>query len=293
MHKSFAIVPIIAVVLVQAQTPSSLIPSAISSSCTTFLEGLDSNPAITACTDAVIKATAAFGSAAKNSSSTQVTSALSALCVSSLTTTCSADLFAGQLAAFYAACSAELTANPNVDVGRMYDTLYNIQPFMTAICSLDDSGNSCATQAKLPPGTNAVALQNVLSTPSPSNSAALIPNTTTFGATDLAFLFLQNPVTSDDCNVCTRKIMTAYTTFEGQCQYAPGIAKSALLSVQPALYASINSVCGSTFLDQTGVVKAAGGLSGGTFSSGATHVKAGGLAVTGMGLLAIFASSVF
>jgi len=291
MFKPFAIIPLVTAVAL-AQTPS-LVPTGISDKCSNFLNDLNSNSDLSGCTAAVIKATSSFSGSAKNSSSSQVTSTLGALCASSMDSACPVDLISGKLTDFYTACSGELTSSRNDDVVRIYDTLFVISPLKVAICSLDDGGNYCSVQAKLPPNTNADSLQAALSSPSASNSAAPIPNAATFSNNGIPFLFLQKPISSDACDVCTRKIMNAYTTFQTQVQYAPGISNSLLLSKQPELYADIKSTCGDSFLDQTGAVKAAGGLSGGTLSgNSATRVNGvAGVVASGMGLLAILVSS--
>lgn len=197
---------------------------------------------------------------------------------------------------FYAACSVEMTSNRNDVVVGIYDTLFVIIPLRNAICAMDDGGNYCSMQAKLPSSTTGTGIQAVLSSPSSANSAALIPNTTTFHNTNLPFLFLNGSAPKDAlCNVCTRKIINAYVAFEASVPYGPGLGKSPLLSNQPSLYTNISTTCGSDFLASTGVVKAAGGLSGGTLNSGATVQISGptqGLVAIGMGILALVASSV-
>lgn len=69
--------------------------------------------------------------------------------------------------------------------------------------------------------------------------------------------------------------MNSFLEFEGSVPYGPGLPKSPLLSEQQDLYQGISKTCGNNFL--AGVVKAAGGLSGGTLSSGAgtTIARAG------------------
>ena len=262
---------------------------------------MNTNTAITGCTSLLTNATSAFATLSTNATSPKFTSAqvkstLGNLCSSSVSDACPTNLVGGIATAFYAACSVELTSNPNDVVVNIYDTLYIIIPLLDAICTLDDGGNYCSMQAKLPSSTTGTSLQKVLSSPSSANSAALIPNTTTFHNTNLPFLFLDPSANATSlCNVCTRKVVNAYVTFEASVPYGPGLGKSPLLSSQLSLYTDIQKTCGSSFLDSAGVVKAAGGLSGGTLSSGATAQTNGptqGLVAIGMGILALVASSV-
>jgi len=291
MFRSLAIIPILTAVVL-AQTTSSLIPQGISSSCSQFLDNLNNDTTITTCTSAITQATASF---AKASSSAAVTSALDALCAPSIDTACPSDLLTSKITAFYTACTAELTSNPNPQVVLTYDVLYTIYPYRGAICSKDDSGNYCSAEAQLPSGTTAEAVQAIMASPSPANSEALMPNPTTFKNYGVAFMFLTN-ITSAQCNDCTRKIVNSYMNFQSITQYAPGFGHSALLSGQPSIYASIETQCGSTFLASGSAVKAAGGLSGGTLggtTSGAVQVSgiAAGLVASGVSVVALIASS--
>jgi uncharacterized membrane-anchored protein YitT (DUF2179 family) len=99
-------------------------------------------------------------------------------------------------------------------------------------------------------------------------AAAIVPNMTTYHDTNLPFLFFsptQDATTL--CTACSRNVLTAYINFESDVPYAPGLNQSQLLDTQSALYNAIQSKCPSGFLN--GAVQAAGGLSGGAFTSGA------------------------
>ncbi|KAF5375389.1 hypothetical protein D9615_007942 [Tricholomella constricta] len=292
MFKSFAIISLVTTAAL-AQS-SSVVPSGISQGCSTFLNNLNTDKGLTTCLSALAAATADYrpgSDATKSPSTAKIGSTLGNLCSSSVTTNCPDGLIRGNITNFYSACSAELTSNPNTDVISIYDILYTISPLKTAACSKDDSGNYCVTQAKLPAsGQTAAEVQQVLAGPS------LAPNTTAFRTYNIPFFFLQSSLPSSElCNVCTRNIMTAYMNFEAKVPYAPGLGKSILLANQPELYQGIQSTCGSTFLSGAGV-QAAGGLSGGTLSSGAVQniVGAGqSFIAVGMGAIALIASSVF
>jgi hypothetical protein len=294
MYKSLAFVSLVASA-VWAQGTSPLIPSGISEKCTSFLNKLNNDNNLSTCTSALSNATATFApnsDANKNPSSAKVSSTLESLCSPAVTNKCSSDLFGGMIADFYSACSAELTSNRNADVLRLYDELYSLNPFMVAVCSKDDGGNYCATQTKLPDSNDDKDLiQKIIAIPSSNyNTPLLTPNITTFNALALPFLFLK-PTTPNLCNVCTRKILNAYLTSESKAPYGPGLAQSSLLSFQSQLYSHILDTCGSNFLSEAGVVKAAGGLSAGPTSSAVravvshTHSFA-----AGMGVLAVLVS---
>lgn len=274
-----------------AQASSPLIPSGISQACTDFLNKLNNDKSLSDCTAALVNATSAYApgsNAATNSSAAKVGSALGGLCTSTIDDTCPDNLFGDKITSFYSACSAELTSNPNADVIRNYDVVYSMIPYRKAVCSKDDAGNYCSTQSKLPDSTDQSLIQKTLALP--STSAGMLPNATTFSNLGLPFLFIQKSAPSSSlCTSCTRKVLNAYLNFESEIPYAPGLGKSPLLSTQVDLYNSVQSTCGSSFLSEAGVVKAAGGLSGGTLSSGTMQISASGsgFAVASMGVFFI------
>ncbi|EGO03019.1 hypothetical protein SERLA73DRAFT_176515 [Serpula lacrymans var. lacrymans S7.3] len=297
--KSIAVLSVL-VSAVVAQSSSSnttanpLIPTDISQGCSSFLNSLNSNSNLTACTSPIVSATSAFGPGANSSSpsSSDVNSALSSLCASSAFTNCPDSIIGGQLSAFYSACSAELTSSPNDDVIRIYDTLYVLTPLRQAVCSKGDNGQYCVTQVTngmnssstgvgsvdiVIPGSDQAKVSNLYYTPQvlsrrddSNTTAALIPNTTTYHDTNLVFLFLQPSMSSSSlCTACTRSILTPYITFESNRPYAPGLSTSPLMSGQTALVSAIQSQCGTNFL--SGAVQAAGGISSGILSGAASR----------------------
>ena len=238
----------------------------------------------------IVNATSAFSPLANstNASSSAVTSALSTLCSSS--STCSATDVRGQLSSFYSSCTNELTGDsPNNDVIRIYDVLYTITPLKQAVCSKDDSGNYCVNQvsssatssisgagsksvSSTQQGVYELVQNNLFSYAEGSsfskrgeddeNLAGLIPNTTTYRSSNLAFLFLNSEMSSDElCVSCTRSVLSAYISFEQTVPYALGIANSPMLGGQSDLYNAVTNTCGSSFL--SGAVQAAGGLQDG------------------------------
>lgn len=304
-----------------SSTSDTLIPTGISSTCSSYLQALNSNSTVASCLAPVVNATSAFSpfsNSSSNVTSSAITSALGTLCSSTTTLSpgCDNTVVRGQLASFYSSCTDELTGgSPNQDVIRIYDVLYTITPLKNAMCSKDDSGNYCVTQATAPSGSSTDSVgdsksfvastsqnvyelvQNNLWSYASGSSlkkrqqatdegvASLIPNITTFRSTNLPFFFLSQNTPSDQlCVSCTRSILTAYMNFEQQIPYALGIANSPLLGGQTDLYKAITSECGSNFL--SGAVQAAGGLSGGIISGAAPRMSTEG------GLFSVAAAAV-
>ncbi|KAJ3936460.1 MAG: hypothetical protein NXY57DRAFT_1058505 [Lentinula lateritia] len=242
----------------------SLVPSGISSDCSTFLETVNNNSTIQSCLSPVIAA---------SSSSSASASTLSTLCSTSI---CDDSLFRSTLSSFASACSSELTSNS--DVVGLYDVLYIISPMKTALCSKSDSGSYCALSATSTSSSAAASASGASAATLASQAQQYIStssgtvNGTTFSTTNLAFMFLQSTLTSAQCTTCTRNIMTSYINFESNAPYAPGIASSSLLSQQTSVYNAITSVCGSNFL--SGVVQAAGGISTGSSDNGSLRSSA-------------------
>ncbi|KAI9571947.1 hypothetical protein HD554DRAFT_2070528 [Boletus coccyginus] len=288
--RSFAVLSLL-VSLVFAQSSNPLIPSdSISASCTSFLTALNANTALIACTTPFTTALQQFAPGASGASSATIDSALGTLCQSDAFSACPQSTVTNQLGAFYAACEAELTSNPNQSVKTTYDVLYALVPIREAICSKNDSGDYCVTQLSNSSNAGVVALadpgasqQHALLTDflytttgsgavvrrGVSDATALVPNTTTYKNTNLLFMFL-DPSTSIPCTTCTRNIITPYIDFESACPYGPGLSNSLLLAGQVSLYNNITTDCGSGFL--SGAVQAAGGLSSGLLSGAAPLV---------------------
>ncbi|KAG6820257.1 hypothetical protein H0H93_003265 [Arthromyces matolae] len=212
MLRSLAIVSVATTAALAALT----IPSDISSGCSSFLTDLNTNSSFTTCFSSLSSATSDFtpGSAAATSpSSAKVGSTLSTFCSSQVAASCPESLIRSKLTDFYTACTTELTSNINDDVLSVYDIFYTILPFRTASCAQDDSGNYCATQAKISSGQTASQIQQVLADSSSS------PNLDTFASNNIPFLFLEpSEASSDLCNVCTRNVLTAYLNFDSQAE---------------------------------------------------------------------------
>ncbi|KAJ7456997.1 hypothetical protein FB451DRAFT_1353791 [Mycena latifolia] len=271
-------------------TTNPYIPDGISTSCETYLKTLNADTDLTACTSALTTASSAFGPGGNSTSASKesVSSALTSICSTATTSTCSQSLITGKLASFYTACGAELTSKPDTQVKTIYDTFYSLLPLLSAVCSKDDNGDWCATQANVSSTTN---LTPALSTVSrrAATVTAYMPNATTISANNILFLFLDGSLPKAElCTTCTRNILTSYISFEANTNYAPGLAQSVLMSGQSAIYSGVVGTCGADFL--TSAVKAAGGLgqSGSdSGSSGAFALRPAPVA----GVLAMLASA--
>lgn len=261
------------------------IPSdSISAPCASYLTALNDNSALTACTTPFTTALQQFAPGASGASSDTIATALKTLCEGNAFSACPQSTVTNQLGAFYAACEAELTSQPNLSVKTTYDVLYSLVPIRQAICSKNDTEGYCVTQLSSSSNTGVVALadpeasqQHTLLTnylyTTPGSGAvvrrgvsdsttALVPNTTTYQNTNLLFMFLNPSMPASTlCTTCTRNFITPYIDFESACPYGPGLSNSLLLAGQVPLYNNITTKCGSSFL--SGAVQAAGGLSSG------------------------------
>jgi len=321
--KSLIIISAVAAAL--AQSSNVFIPEGISSGCSSFLKGLDSDISLNSCTSSLIDATSQFGPGQSTTpSSASIISTLDSICSTSAST-CNQQMIGGKLSSFYAACSAELTSTPNVDVMRTYDVVYALIPFKEAVCCKSDSAKYCVMQESTYASSAASGVSGaksnfvVSSNPQSSDDSnrrrdslwtsksvnkraaaqtpAIVPNTTTYRDSNLLFLFLTPQTPSAQlCTTCTRNILMSYITFETSVPYAPGLGKSPLMGGQPDLYNAVQSTCGKNFF--SGAAQAAGGLSSGVLgnsnaaprsvSQGFTGIITGAL----MGVVALMVAAV-
>jgi hypothetical protein len=170
-----------------------------------------------------------------------------------------------------------------VEVRNIYDVLFSLLPLQTSICSKDDSGDSCVRgpstsardfdeDASLSLSEKILALLYIKK----DNGALtrrdpdIVPNMAAIAQNNLPFLFF-TPNLSDAqlCVTCLRQVLTAYINFESNVPYAYGLNNSILLGGQSALYTAVQSKCPANFL--SGVVQAAGGLSGAISSAIPTY----------------------
>lgn len=263
-----------------------LIPSGISTPCSTYMAKLDSDPQILSCTKAFTSAAANFGvgSNSGNANSSAINSALNTLCPS--LSACPESVIRSQLTDFYAACPDELTSSPNNDVIRAYDVLYALFPLSKAVCTKDDSGAYCVLKVGATNSTGKNLLADSAGSspadglwlPLPAKNSrrgeqqVIIPNLDQFKSANLVFLGIQPTLAADQlCQPCTRNVLTAFIQFTSSLPYAPGIANSPLMSGETDLYTAVQEKCGAPFL--SGSVQAAGGISGNILGGGAAALS--------------------
>ena len=122
------------------QADSSLIPSNITTSCSTFLNQVNSDTTLSACVQPLINATSSFSpTIGSNLSSTDTNLTLATLC--NTNSGCSDSIIRSLLSSFYSSCSDELTSSAgyNAQVRELYDILYVVNPLKGAVCSIDSS----------------------------------------------------------------------------------------------------------------------------------------------------------
>jgi hypothetical protein len=191
-----------------------------------------------------------------------VTDTLTTICASSFLSACPQSLITGKLASFYTACGPELTSSPNAEVKATYDIFYTVLPFLSAVCTKDDSGAWCAPQAN----TTATGLS--ASTSLAGSTTASTPNTAAISSNNILYLFTSPSLPKAQlCTDCTAAVLKSFMTFQASTNYAPGLGQSVFMSGQPALYSGVVATCGADFL--SGAVAAAGSLSQGTGTSAA------------------------
>ncbi|PBK69451.1 uncharacterized protein ARMOST_14433 [Armillaria ostoyae] len=267
-----------------SSTSSPLIPSGISTTCKSFLESLDSNSNLAACTKALATATDAY--APGNSSSTSSSSAITSLLNSISSNSCDESIMSTTIANFGSACQTELVTSPVKAVVLLYDTVYMMNPWLDVLVTKDDSGtycvlesynaatNSTSSSASASGYSNAAAAgstdfdnlnkylvvdQQGATISRRAQTVVATPNATTWTTNGIPFLFFTSSLSSSTlCTTCSRNVMTAWISWESKVPYAPAAKESALLSGLNDLYSAIQTKCGKSFL--SGAVTAAGGL---------------------------------
>jgi len=203
-----------------SQTPaaaSAAIPTGISSTCQTFLDGLDTDPQLAACTTPLLTATDAFAPTANNASITTqtLTSTLDTLCSS---TPCSDTYIRTQLVNFGNACEQELSgSNPNAAVQDTYDILYVMIPLQQALCTKDTDGSYCATKA---PSDSTSTSNSSASTPSglPNVANNYVTGSDAAITSDNVATFLKNGLVTTPTSGLARRAASDDQTVV---QYAP------------------------------------------------------------------------
>jgi len=248
--------------------------TALSSDCTTYMDQLNTDTPLSTCMSAINAATAG----------TSPTSNLGNLCTTAVSA-CSETEIRSVLSSFSNACDTDMATN--TDVANLYDTIYSIFPFLGAMCAKNDNGDYCLASASS--SSSAQAIENSISyTPGASNT--ITPNTTVIGASNLLFMLLTNP-SSSDCTTCTREYITPYLTFNADSPYSSGINNSPMLSGLSDLGTQLTAACGSNFF--TTVVAAAGSLSSGPLGESSSSASRNFGGFTTIASVAFAAATVF
>ncbi|WVQ81478.1 hypothetical protein IAT38_003602 [Cryptococcus sp. DSM 104549] len=166
-------------------TDSILIPSNITSSCSSFLSSLNADSTLSSCVTPLINATASFSpvaAAATNLTDDTINYTLASICKTN--TGCSDSIIRGWLAKFYSECYAELASSTgyNSDVRELYDILYVVNPLKGAVCSIDSSNQEyCVNQI--------VAAESSSNSTASSNSTSAANSTAAGNSTSLFVSF--------------------------------------------------------------------------------------------------------
>ncbi|KAK4685901.1 hypothetical protein P7C73_g4231, partial [Tremellales sp. Uapishka_1] len=125
--------------VVSAQN-STLIPSNVTTTCSTFLTKIDSDTTLQNCISPLINVTSSFSpTSTSNLTTDTINYTLASLCKN--TDGCSDTTVRQWLSDFYTACSTELTSTTgyNPQVRELYDIVYVINPLKNAVCAIDSA----------------------------------------------------------------------------------------------------------------------------------------------------------
>lgn len=229
---------------VTAVSADSLIPSGISSTCSTYLNKLNSDTTVQSCLKSLVDASSAFSPA--STSTGEVKTTIKSMCDKSACTSS----FRAELNAFSTACKTDFAKS--ADVLNLYDLLYVATPLAESICEVDSATQDyCVqriaqeSQSKVSAGTNTASIGN-----STNLATVYTPVASTYKDTNLPFLFL-NPSMDNKtfCGSCASAIMINYISFENANPYgyAP-LNKSPILGGQSALYTAMTQKCPAAFI---------------------------------------------
>lgn len=245
-----------------ANTPSqSLIPTGISSTCSTFLDKLNGDERISSCLNTLVDATAAFDPANATTTtgpeSSALTQTLNVICANSFQS-CSESSIRSNLAQFYTNCQQDLLGpSANTVVQTMYDVLYILIPLRGAVCAKDASTNKfCVTQ--ITPGSNTTTTTTAVNqkrqeVPDIANNGqqsplAILPDTEAYRNTSLPYLFISPSYSPDQlCTPCTKAVLEPYVRFEAATPHALGLNHSPILQGQLQLWEAMNKNCPADF----------------------------------------------
>ncbi|OCF35644.1 hypothetical protein I316_02699 [Kwoniella heveanensis BCC8398] len=163
----------------QSNSTNTLIPSNITSSCSTFLTSLNNDGTLSSCVTPLINATASFSpTSGANLTDDSINYTLASLCKKS--SGCSDSTIRGWLADFYSQCYTELTSTTeyNEDVRELYDILYVVNPLKAAVCSVNSANQDYCV--------NEIVASEAAASGTASNSTAAANSTASANATESA-----------------------------------------------------------------------------------------------------------
>lgn len=286
---------------------STLIPTGISTGCSTFMTNLNADSSIKTCTSPLLSATEYYVNATsqgKTKSESTLQETLTRLCASN--TGCDSSIIRSYLSQFWVNCHDEITAK-NKGVQDVYDVLYLINPFREAICSKDDDGNFCLTTVATTTTTSSkrdltvddehwalrrahaeeiLARQTTTTTGADASTSASDIDSGSLSGSNIAFLFLQPTAGKDKlCSACAQNILASYIQFETSIPYAIGLSNSDILKGQSDLYKAGKKECGEDWAKKVNAIagttdfaKVAGALANHKVSAALVALVAGFLA---------------
>ncbi|EIW66090.1 hypothetical protein TREMEDRAFT_41126 [Tremella mesenterica DSM 1558] len=206
--KLLATIGLSAVVLGVSAQNITLIPTNITSSCTTFLTSLNSDLTLQSCIGQLINITSAFTptpSGSPNVSQSDINFALAAMCNDKAK--CQDNVIRGWLSQFWSTCNVELTSSgqSNSQVRDLYDLLYAFNPMVAAVCAIDSANQEyCINEIKQSSSSSSSASSSAPSASSTGtddvvtgiSNNTLLATVTTIDAVELARQYLIIPLTS-------------------------------------------------------------------------------------------------
>lgn len=163
-----------------------MIPTNITSSCSSFLEQINADTTLAACVQPLINVTSSFSpTAGSDLSSSDINFTLASLCKTSAG--CSDSTIRSWLSNFYSSCSTELTSSSgySAQVRELYDILYVVNPLQKAVCSIDSANQDYCVHEIVASEKNSTATAS--STAAGASASASVTNNTmlaSFAATD-------------------------------------------------------------------------------------------------------------
>ncbi|CAE6488003.1 unnamed protein product [Rhizoctonia solani] len=228
-----------------------LIPTDISTRCSTFLTALNSNDTVADCMNSLSSVLSSFTS--DSGSASAVSHTVDSLCTSN---TCNASIIRAKLTEFKDACSNDFATNEMV--AKQYDIWYSLIPYKSAICAKDTNaycllniGTSSGTNQNTRRSDVAYAASHLTNAVHKRAQTVLMPNTDTYRNSHLMYLFVSPDMDQAQlCTPCAQQIISKYVAFETANPYALGLKQSPLLGGQSELWAAMQGKCSVDYMNQ-------------------------------------------